>query len=40
MMMTTETNVMLARRWFTEGWAGNLDLADDLFAADFRTNGK
>ena len=38
--MTAEANAMLARRWFTEGWAGNLDLADDLFAADFRTNGK
>ena len=38
--MTTEANAMLARRWFTEGWAGNLDLADDLFAADCTTNGK
>lgn len=38
--MTTEENAMLARRWFTERWAGNLDLADDLFTADFRTNGK
>jgi predicted ester cyclase len=40
MMMTTEANAMLARRWFTEGWTGNLDLADNLFAADFTTNGK
>ena len=38
--MTTEANAMLARRWFTEGWTGNLDLADELFAADFTTNGK
>lgn len=38
--MTTEENAMIARRWFTEGWAGNLDLADDIFAADFTTNGK
>jgi hypothetical protein len=38
--MSTEENVLLARRWFTEGWAGNLDLADDLFAADFRNNEK
>jgi steroid delta-isomerase-like uncharacterized protein len=38
--MSTEANAMLARRWFTEGWSGNLDLADDLFAADCTTNGK
>lgn len=38
--MTKETNAMRTRRWFTEGWAGNTDLADDLFAADFTTNGQ
>ena len=38
--MSTEANALLARRWFTEGWAGNLDLADDLFAADFTNNGE
>lgn len=38
--MSTEANAMLARRWFTEGWVGNLDLADDLFAANFTNNGK
>jgi hypothetical protein len=38
--MTTEENAMLAHRWFTEGWLGNLDIADELFSADFRTNGK
>ena len=38
--MTTEANAMLARRWFTEGWTGNLDLADELFAANFTNNGR
>jgi len=27
-----------ARRWFTEGWAGNVALADDLFSENVRTN--
>jgi len=28
-----------ARRWFTEGWAGNIALADDIFSENVRTNG-
>lgn len=28
-----------ARRWFTEGWAGNIALADDIFSESVRTNG-
>jgi len=28
-----------ARRWFTEGWAGNTALADDIFSESVRTNG-
>jgi hypothetical protein len=33
--MTTEENAMLAHRWFTEGWLGNLDIADEFFSAIF-----
>jgi predicted ester cyclase len=29
----------IARRWFTEGWAGNLALAGEIFSEDLRTNG-
>jgi len=29
----------IARRWFTEGWTGNLELADDIFSEEVRTNG-
>jgi predicted ester cyclase len=29
----------MARRWFTEGWAGNIALADDIFSESVRTNG-
>ena len=38
--MSTEENAAVARRWFTEGWTGNTDLADEIFAADFTTNGQ
>jgi predicted ester cyclase len=31
--------VGVARRWFTDGWKGNLALADDLFSENLRTNG-
>jgi predicted ester cyclase len=35
-----ETRYMaIARRWFTEGWTGNLAMADDIFSKDLRTNG-
>jgi len=33
-----ERCVNMARRWFPEGWAGNVALADDLFSANVRTN--
>lgn len=34
--MTLEENKTLARRWFEEGFTqGNLDVADELFAADY-----
>ena len=34
-----ERYMNMARRWFTEGWAGNIALAVDLFSEDVRTNG-
>jgi predicted ester cyclase len=32
-------NMKMARRWFAEGWAGNIALADDIFSKGVRTNG-
>ncbi len=34
----SERYMNVARRWFTEGWAGNVELADDLFSENVRTN--
>jgi predicted ester cyclase len=34
-----EQYMQIARRWFTEGWTGNLALADDIFSDQTRTNG-
>jgi predicted ester cyclase len=36
---TSERYMAMARRWFTDGWAGNLAMADDIFSEDLRTNG-
>jgi predicted ester cyclase len=36
---TSERYMQVARRWFTEGWAGNLAMADSIFSEDLRTNG-
>jgi hypothetical protein len=36
---TGEQYMQIARRWFTEGWAGNLAMADDIFGEELRTNG-
>jgi len=36
---TSERYLRIARRWFTEGWAGSLAMADDIFSEDLRTNG-
>ena len=33
----SERYMQIARRWFTEGWTGNLALAEDI--EDVRTNG-
>jgi predicted ester cyclase len=36
---TSEQYMQIARRWFTEGWAGNLAMADDIFSKELLTNG-
>jgi predicted ester cyclase len=36
---TSERYIQIARQWFTEGWTGNLALADDIFSTDLRNNG-
>jgi len=36
---TSERYMAIARRWFTEGWAGNLAMAEDIFSEELRTNG-
>jgi SnoaL-like polyketide cyclase len=35
----SERYMNVARRWFAEGRAGNVALADDLFSGNVRTNG-
>ncbi len=35
----SERYMQIARQWFTEGWRGNLAMADDIFSEDLRTNG-
>ncbi len=35
----SERYMQLAERWFTEGWTGNLAMADEIFGEDLRTNG-
>ena len=36
---TSERYMQTARRWFTQGWAGDLAMADEIFSGDLRTNG-
>jgi predicted ester cyclase len=36
---TSERYMDMARRWFTEGWTGNLALAGGIFSEDVRNNG-
>jgi predicted ester cyclase len=38
-METSEKYLAIARRWFTEGWQGELALAGEVFSEDLRTNG-
>jgi predicted ester cyclase len=34
-----ERYMEIARQWFSEGWTGNLAIADDIFSEEVRTNG-
>ena len=36
---TSGRYMQIARKWFTEGWTGNLAMADDIFSEELRTNG-
>jgi len=36
---TSERYMAIARRWFTEGWTGDLAMASDIFSEEVRTNG-
>jgi predicted ester cyclase len=36
---TGERYLGVARRWFTEGWTGNLAMAGDIFSEELQTNG-
>ena len=38
-MEISEQYMDIARQWFTEGWKGDLALADEIFSEDLRTNG-
>ena len=38
-METSERYMEIARRWFADGWTGNLSMADDIFSEETRTNG-
>lgn len=35
----SECYLNMTRRWFTEGWAENIALADGIFSENVRTNG-
>jgi predicted ester cyclase len=34
-----ERYMQIARQWFTEGWTGDLAMADVIFSEDLQTNG-
>ena len=36
---TGDRYMQIAERWFTEGWTGDLAMADDIFSEDLQTNG-
>ena len=36
---TSEQYMAIARRWFTDGWKGDLAMAEDIFSDELRTNG-
>jgi predicted ester cyclase len=35
----SERYLGIARRWFTEGWTGNLAMAEEIFSEDVTNNG-
>ncbi|WP_405497543.1 ester cyclase [Nocardia sp. NBC_00511] len=37
--MTEHQQLAIARRWFTEGWLTNVELAQEYFSPDLITNG-
>jgi predicted ester cyclase len=37
--MSSEEHVAIMRRWFSEGWRGDVDMADEIFSSDLTTNG-
>ena len=38
-MRKAEASTQIMRLWFTEGWAGNDALADEIFSDEFSNNG-
>jgi steroid delta-isomerase-like uncharacterized protein len=38
-METSERYLEIARRWFTDGWTGDLAMANDIFSEELHTNG-
>ncbi|HTW05434.1 MAG TPA: ester cyclase [Streptosporangiaceae bacterium] len=38
-LKTSERYLAIARRWFTQGWTGDLAMADAIFSEELRTNG-
>jgi predicted ester cyclase len=37
--LSSEEHVAIMRRWFTEGWRGDVAMADEIFGPDLTTNG-
>jgi predicted ester cyclase len=38
-MESSERYLEIAQRWFTEGWTGAVEMANEIFSEDLRTNG-
>jgi SnoaL-like polyketide cyclase len=38
--MSSEENAEVTRRWYTEGWTGHFDIAEEIFAPDLAVNGQ
>jgi steroid delta-isomerase-like uncharacterized protein len=37
--MSSEENAATMQRWFTEGWKGDVEMADEIFSPTLTTNG-